>query len=483
MKKEFVFNILFLLFINVLIKPVYIFGIDRTVQNQVGSQAYGTYYALLSLCLLFLTINDFGIQAFTNGNIAKHPKLLQKYFENLFGLKLILSAIYIGFVTSAAFFLGYDLMHYHLLLSLIFIQLFTYFTLFFRACLSALQFYRTDSFLSILDRLLLILGVGFLLWFSQNKANFKIEWFVYAQLCVSIFTFTVVALILSKNLNKFRFRLKKAFILLFLRQSYPFAITIFLMSLYTRFDSVLLERILPDGAEQTGIYASAYRLFDAASMINMLFASLLLPMFSKNIKNLIELQNLFNFAWKAISFLSIAIAGGTFVFKNEFMQLLYKNTTPDSGKLLAYLMLGFIGMSIMHLFSTILTAHGNMRKMNYIFLLLILCSLSLNFLLIPSLKAEGAAISALITHSISALLLGFLVHKELNWQANFKIIGQIITFSLACFSVFAFSKHYFPFDWKIQLIIGSFASLLFGFITYLLPTQEIFSFFKKKQNI
>lgn len=480
MKKEFVLNILFLLFINILIKPVYIFGIDRTVQNQVGSQAYGVYYALLSLCFLFVTLNDFGIQAFTNGNIAKHPKLLQKYFENLFGLKVILSSIYIVVVLSAALFLGYDLAYFHLLLAIIFIQIFINFTLFFRACLSALQYYRIDSFLSILDRILLILGVGFLLWFAENRANFKIEWFIYSQLLVAIFTAVVVAIILSKNLSRFTFRLKKAFILLFLRQSYPFALTVFLMSVYSRLDLILLERMVSDGAEQAGIYASAYRLFDAATMINMLFASLLLPMFSKNIKNPVELRQLFNFAWKAISFLSISIAGVSFTFKNELMQLLYKNNTPYSGNLLGFLMLGFVGMCTMHLFSTILTAHGNMRKMNYAFLLVILCSLTTNLLLIPSLKAQGAVIATFITHSFSAVVLGILVHKELKWQFDVKIIAQIFLYGCFCFCIFAFAKHFLPFEWKIQLIVGSFVSLFFGFITYLLPTQEILSFLKQK---
>jgi hypothetical protein len=39
--------------------------------------------------------------------------------------------------------------------------------------------------------------------------------------------------------------------------------------------------MLPDGKIQSSIYASAYRLLDAANMIAYLFAGLLLPLFAR----------------------------------------------------------------------------------------------------------------------------------------------------------------------------------------------------------
>jgi O-antigen/teichoic acid export membrane protein len=72
MNREFVLNVLFVLFINVLIKPIFIFGIDRTVQNTVGAETYGLYFALLNLTYLFQIINDFGIQNFNSRNLSQH---------------------------------------------------------------------------------------------------------------------------------------------------------------------------------------------------------------------------------------------------------------------------------------------------------------------------------------------------------------------------------------------------------------------------
>jgi len=41
MKREFSTNLILLVAINLVVKPLYIFGIDRTVQNEVGTEVYG----------------------------------------------------------------------------------------------------------------------------------------------------------------------------------------------------------------------------------------------------------------------------------------------------------------------------------------------------------------------------------------------------------------------------------------------------------
>ena len=87
MNKEFSLNIIFLISINLLIKPFFIFGIDRTVQNVVGTETYGVYFTLLSLTYLFGIINDFGIQNFNNRSISQNPSLLQQYFPNILAIK------------------------------------------------------------------------------------------------------------------------------------------------------------------------------------------------------------------------------------------------------------------------------------------------------------------------------------------------------------------------------------------------------------
>ena len=57
--RQFISNITFLVFVNLIVKPFWIFGIDRTVQNAVGAEQYGTYFALFNFTMLFHILLDF----------------------------------------------------------------------------------------------------------------------------------------------------------------------------------------------------------------------------------------------------------------------------------------------------------------------------------------------------------------------------------------------------------------------------------------
>ncbi|MBK8554296.1 MAG: hypothetical protein IPL65_00320 [Lewinellaceae bacterium] len=129
--REFLLNIAFLVFINLLIKPFFIFGIDLAVQNRVGAD-YGTYFALLNFTYVLQILNDFGIQNFNNRHVSQHPHLLPKYFPNLLSLKLLLSLFYVSVSMAAAWWIaGYGVNEMPLLLVLLFNQVLVQGILFF----------------------------------------------------------------------------------------------------------------------------------------------------------------------------------------------------------------------------------------------------------------------------------------------------------------------------------------------------------------
>jgi O-antigen/teichoic acid export membrane protein len=53
---------------------------------------------------------------------------------------------------------------------------------------------------------------------------------------------------------------------LILKKSYPYALLILLMMMYSKMDTLMIERLHVDGLKQVGIYAQAYRLLDASFM-------------------------------------------------------------------------------------------------------------------------------------------------------------------------------------------------------------------------
>ena len=115
MKQRFFRNILFLVGINLLIKPLYILGIDTSVQNTVGPSAYGLYLALFNFSFLLQILSDFGLQNFNSRDIAQDPTKLKEVFPSILGTKLILAAVFfIGLILFSWIF-GY----FHLLKGLL----------------------------------------------------------------------------------------------------------------------------------------------------------------------------------------------------------------------------------------------------------------------------------------------------------------------------------------------------------------------------
>ena len=284
MKRKFITNLALLLLLNFLVKPFWVLGIDRTVQNVVGAEEYGFYFSLFGFSLLLNMILDVGITNFNSRNIARNQHLISKYLSNIVSFKFLLAIFYFAVSIIAAFVIGYSWDQMKLLFVLIFNQFLASFILYFRSNLSGLHMFKTDSILSVLDRFLMILICGILLWGNVTRDPFRIEWFVYAQTAAYLLTALISFVIVLAKADFFKPRFDLPGYLSIFKQSYPFAMLSLFMVFYYRVDSVMLERLLPDGNLQAGMYAQGYRILDAAAMVGFLFGGLLLPIFSRMIK-------------------------------------------------------------------------------------------------------------------------------------------------------------------------------------------------------
>lgn len=431
MKRKFVTNLILLVFLNLLVKPFWIFGIDRTVQNMVGDQNYGFYFALFNFSMILNILLDLGITNYNNRNISQHNFLLPKHLSNIVGLKLVLAVVYAIFSLTIAAIIGYDKIQFHLLFFLIFNQFLISFTLYLRSNITALQLFRTDSIISVLDRTIMIALCSVLLFNDFFRPRFTIEWFVYAQTVAYFITALITLAIVLKKSGKISVRFNPRFFLVFLRKSYPYALLILLMALYNRIDSVMLERLLPGetGHEQAGIYAQAFRLLDAVSMFGVLVAGLLLPIFSKMIKLKEPVGQMVKLSFTLLIVPAIIIAVSSVYYDGEIMSLLYKSNTAYSSDILGLLMIGFTGIAMTYIFGTLLTANGSLKQLNIMAFSGMVLNVVLNLILIPQFQAYGSAYASLSTQlftGIAQLVLALVIFK-LN--PGIKYILQILIFT------------------------------------------------------
>lgn len=471
MNKDFIVNLAFLVAINLIVKPIYIFGVDVGVQNQTGSD-YGLYFALLNFTYIFLILGDLGIQQYNNRQIAQNNQLIGQLFPDLLAAKLLLLLPFFAIAGLAAWIIGYA-DDWRILLIIMVNQLLVSMFMFLRSNVSGLGMYRKDSFLSVLDKLFMIIVCGWLLIQARSGAGFTIFDFLFTQTASFVFV-CVIALWFLRGHSLFdQFKPRFQRVIPLLQKTWPFGLAVLFMTMYTRLDGVMIERLIPDGAYEASVYAGGYRLLDAANMFAFLFPPLLLPMFAKLQNQRQELRNLlklsFGLMWSLVSIAAITC----FFFRQELMDLLYIASDVYWGRVFGILILNFVWIGLIHVFGTLITAMGKMRDANIIFFTTILINIALNLILIPDYGAWGAALATFITHGMVVIGLAFLIRSDLFHRSLSRSLFQGLVMLSAVILINALLSLFPDLHWMLRFVIVILLCAFFAFSIRIVDLSQI----------
>jgi len=477
MQKKFITNLVFLLFLNLLIKPFYILFIDVEVNNRVGAESYGLYFALFNFSFVLNIILDFGITNFNNKNIAQNNHLLTKHFSSLVVLKMMLALIYILLAFIVGLVIQYDFTLMKMMILLGFNQFLISFIAYLRSNIAGLLLFWVDSIVSVLDRVILITLCCFLLWGNVLDRELDIMDYVYAQtLSYGITAIIAFFIVLSKT-QFAKFKLTRAFATMIFKKSFPFAVLGMLMACYNRLDTVMVERMLPNGAEQAGIYAQGFRLLDAVNMIAFLFAGLLLPIFSRMLKFKEPVEPLVKTAFILLITPGVVIAVGCWFYSTELMQILYKEHIEQAAVIFPILMSCFVAISTTYIFGTLLTANGNLRELNLMAASGILINITMNLFLIPRFEAAGSAVSSLVTQFLTALIQVLIAQSIFKFKINYRLILTLIVFTAGVILINYFSKLIHP-NWMICFGIMVCACVIWAFAIRIVSIKSMVKILK-----
>lgn len=481
MRRFFAKNLLFVIIVNLLVKPVWVFMIDRTVQNRVGHADYGTYQALFNLSVIFNIVLDFGLTYYNTRIISGEPGKLKTLFPAMLSARLVLILIYAGLVCITGLSIGYRGPELLLLVGVLFIQSFSSLMQFLRSNVSALHKFKIDALLSVADRLLMIVICGFLLFYPGTADKFKIEWFVITQiLCYAAAVLISFIVLTGLAKAKLRFSFDLAEVKRIIIESLPYASLVFLMAVHMRADTILVERLGgTSGKDQAGIYAAAYRLLDVGNMFGIMFAGMLLPMFGRMIAQKNDIQPIIKLSVNVLipgSF--IAMIASVF-YGTDIMQLLYTDTGVYSGKILGWLMACFPAYSFMYIYSTLLTANGNLKLLNRIALAGVIINLALNFYMIPQYQALGAAITAFITQGTLAVCYIIFSGKHLKLPKNARWITAHISFFILSVAI-CYGCTMLPVERFYQLLVYIVACMVLIFLFRFISVSAIKSLMTKE---
>lgn len=386
-----------LLLLNSLLKPLWIFGIDRPVQNLAGTAAYGPYFSLLGLTLTAGFLLDGGLTAYTSRQLAlsKDPSLVRQLLRVKSGLALL----YILVVSAIGWVTGIEELSW--LLLLIVIQVLHSFFLFFRALLTAHQWFSTDAWLSVLDKALMLLIAGTFLWTSASPDRLTITRFLWVQaVCTATALLVTIWLVRKKGIQTGRSVAAGQGAIPLLKKAFPFALLVALMAAHYRLDGFLLERIHPQGAYEAGLYAGAYRLLDAANMAGYLVASFLLPLLAAQLQQQERFKNAVRQSRHLLMLLTGWLTITVVMMPGQIQELLYHQTDARAETVLTVCLLALPGYSLTQIYGTVLTARGEIGVFCRLTAVVLIINLLLNSWLIPRYGALGCCWAAVVSHTL-----------------------------------------------------------------------------------
>jgi O-antigen/teichoic acid export membrane protein len=471
-QRKFILNLLLIIVVNLMVKPLYIFGIERNIQNLIGAADYGLFYSLFNLTFIISILLDPGITNYNNRHIAQNEHMLSSSFSSIISAKLLLTLVYLIFIAIYGLIVHFNSVEWSILGMLAFGQIFNSFTLYNRSNLAGLHKFQADTFISILDKLILILLCIPVLYLGYYKAQFSIYSFISLQtislLGAAIFSFLLV----YKHTSSFKLKFSYVGLKKIVIESYPYAILAMLMLIYTKADTVLLKELIPNGNEEVGIYAAAYRLIDALNMIAVLFAGLLYPIFSKMIKEKVDIEPLTKIAFALLVIPSMVLAMFSVFYADEIMKLLYIHNISESAAIFKVLIIAFIFICNGYIFGTLLTANGSIRLLNKIALLGVITNIILNIILIPHYGAIGSAFVSLFTFTIVTSTQLFFSFRTFQLSLRFNYLIRAIISLILIFSI-AYLSLSLDFNWLWKYLIGMGISIIILMISRLVPLKQL----------
>lgn len=448
---------------------------ENAVQNEVGHEAWGMYSVSLSLAFIFILLSDWGINQYTTQHLASRPEKLREKLPHLLSLKLLLTATYPLLVVIIGWARGYEMLHLKYLVFAAIIWGLTKLMEFFRAIFQALQAFRLDSFASVLERILLIISVGMLLYLGFNLSEYVFVRIAVLLLCCVIFYITLGRMV-GFHAPKLSVQESKGI----LRNSFSFAIVMFLYSMNEKIDQAMLQAFIGDKA--TGLYAGAYRWFEAFTTYLWIILPMFFARFAYFVHDEKEQEKLLHFGQIIAAIPLIYISCFAQFHGDQLLFLFTKSTVEEKAMILACLQVLFFAcftISIFSIFSTMLTATHHEKFVNRMIVAGILLNVGLNAYFIPIYGTIAAAWNTVANYLFLCACYVLYTHFRTNIRVPYGQTLRLFLLGALCYLTFIFFQHFGLLWWQESFIIGI-LYLIAAFILRLIPSPKELKLLMKK---
>lgn len=367
--------------------------------RELGSEIFGFYSFIVAFVTLFSLFADFGLDTLFVRDVAKDKKLMNHYFSNIFGMKILLSIFSYFLVICIASFIGYPDQVINLLMILSVTLILDTFANQYISVFRALEDMKYISYAQIAQNIFKIFSsIGIIL--AGYGLTGLMSVFVAASLLklVILIRFTNKKKILKLRI-KFDFHEWEELI----KNSYPFALLSIFVIIYFRIDTIMLERMT--NLNVVGWYNAAYSILVLLIHLPQIFTGVIFPtMSSLEISSKPKLREVYTQSFRFLVVFGVLFSMGGILLAKPIIRLLYGAAYTPAVFPLQILLFTLLPLFISSLTSNVINIYRPKTNLLIAAIIMLPMNIILNLILIPIYSLSGAAIATLITESSGALL-------------------------------------------------------------------------------
>ncbi len=387
-----------------------------------GPTIFGRFTFAHSLSYIFIIFADFGFDVLLTNEIARDRNRAAQIFRQFFSLKFVFTSLSLAGMWLFMFIEGFPADSRKLMIIFSVYMVFTTLTNFLYALFKGLERLEYETKVSIFINVSLLILTLVLIYVKADIV-----------LIATAFVFTrvlgfAVGIIYSRKLLK---NITFSFIFTGFKQIkgkvFVFGFNLVFNYLFFQLDTILLA--LWKGDYDVGIYQSVFKLILIPLVIPDIFINTLLPVLSRlNVENIERWKRVGSVMNKILFIVIIPITIIFFVYAPQIIGLIYgaKKYAAAVPILRVFALTLFVRFNL-EAYALMLTTSERQHIRMKVVIVATALNLVLNYFMIRSHGAYGAAVVSLITNSFVGLMY-YLTTLPLfkEWMFNFKIISVLL---------------------------------------------------------
>lgn len=380
--------------------------------RQLGEADFGVFSFGLAFALLVTTFGNFGQDSVLTREVARDRTLLDHYFANTLAIKIVLSvaclAVSIGVATAAG--MDAQTRNVAVLLGLAVIL-----ELLMATCFGAYQAFERLEFVAValISQRSATAAAGIV----ALLAGAGVEAVAAIYLGGAALGFTLAAALLLRRVARPRLVIEPRSWWPLMRAAVAIGVAAVFAVVLFRVDTTMLAAFKPKHV--VGDYGAAYRLFEATLFVSWSVGAAVYPVFSRLSRTTVPpVGFVFERGLKLVVALTLPLAAGAAVLAEPLVKVLYGSEYGDAVNALRLLSPAIALYPLCYLGAYLLVAQDRQRVLTIVYGLVAVENIGLNFVLIPKLSLNGAALGTSLSQFLIAapfIVLAQRIAGRLEW--------------------------------------------------------------------